>query len=89
MVGSVRGKRYTQVTEIGDVWEVLAVIGKVQPQATVWSLPFWIGSAEPCDLPVVARLYGDNVGRAVEVPFNIRIDLTEGLLDRSLIEDDP
>jgi hypothetical protein len=76
------------VKELSDSWEVLAVLGKIQPSDTVWSLPFWVGSSEACELPLVARLFGDNIGKAVEVPLNLQIQLAEGLLERAFVEDD-
>jgi len=79
----VRAKvtRYTVVTEVDLAWEVEAAVGKIQPNATAWSLPFWIGSDEVREFALVARVFGDNIAKAIEVPMTIGIDVAHGFLD--------
>jgi hypothetical protein len=80
--------RSTSVDDCGAHWEIDARLGKIQPEATVWSLPFWLGSPAPLELPLVARLFGDNIPRPIEVPLRIAIAPEEAWLDDEDDEDE-
>ena len=73
--------RTTSVDDCGDHWEIDARLGKIQPDATVWSLPFWLGSPVPLHLPLVARVFGDNIATPIDVPVTITVEVGEGWLD--------
>jgi Schlafen, AlbA_2 len=73
--------RSTSVDDCGDHWEIDARLGKIQPDATVWSLPFWLGSPLALDLALVARVFGDNIPTPIDVPLMIAIEIQEGWLD--------
>lgn len=76
-----RPTRSSDVSDVGSAFEVVARLGKIQPGATVWSKPFWVGSSIACDLSLVARVYGDNIPAVIEVPIQIKIETVEGDLD--------
>ncbi len=59
------------VHDVGDEWEVVAKLGKIQPHATVWSEPFWIGTRVAHDLELVARIFGDNISTPIDVPLKL------------------
>lgn len=65
--------RSTSVADRGDHWEIDARLGKLQPDATVWSLPFWMGRAAPLALNLVVRVFGDNIPTPIEMPLTISI----------------
>ncbi len=71
----------TSVDDCGDHWEIDARLGKIQPGATVWSLPFWLGSPVALDLALVARVFGDNIPTPIDVPLTVAIRIEEGWLD--------
>jgi hypothetical protein len=66
----------TRVEDAGTHWKVLARIGKIQPSASEWSKPFWIGSPLPQNLDLVATVCADNLPRriAVLLPRGIRLE---------------
>jgi hypothetical protein len=76
-----RPSRSTRVRVVGDTWEVTALVGKVQANSTAWSRPFWVGSSEQVILQLVARLHGDSIGRAVEAPLTIKVEVEDGTLE--------
>ncbi len=61
MMNLATGTMSTRVRDRGETWELSARLGKVQPNATVWSFEFWIGSTVPREVPLVARVYADGV----------------------------
>ncbi|WP_394849692.1 ATP-binding protein [Pendulispora brunnea] len=67
----------TTVRETLQSWEVTADIGKIQPNATSWSAPFWLGSTSPCDLSVTAQVLGDNISTRTEVTLQFEIYVNE------------
>lgn len=73
--------RWTRVRDLGENWEIVATLGKIQPAATVWSLPFWIGSEVERELTLKARVFGDNIPKAIELTAVLKVDLGEGFLD--------
>ncbi|MGC4120487.1 MAG: ATP-binding protein [Myxococcales bacterium] len=73
--------RATTVRKLEDAWEVELCVGKVQPKDTVWSIPFWMGATASCEVPLVARVFGDNLGQAIEVPLVIAIKAEEGYFE--------
>jgi hypothetical protein len=73
-LGAIARPRRTDVRDIGTYFELSAHVGKVQPNAVVWSLPFWIGSSRPCDLSLKARIFGDNLAALFEIPLAIKIE---------------
>lgn len=73
--------RTTNVDDCGGHWEIEARLGKIQPNAEVWSLPFWLGSPVPMDLRLVARVFGDNIATPIDVPLKIVIEVGQGWLD--------
>ncbi len=81
VVHGIRLARTTDVKDLGASWEVEARFDKIQPTATAWSKPFWIGSERALELPLVARVYGDNIPKAIDVPIQITIDVAEGDLN--------
>lgn len=70
----------TFVEDAGSHWEIVAELGKIQPNAHAWSEPFWIGSPEPRTLSLNARVYGDNISRQISVPMQVTIKIKEGWL---------
>ena len=66
----------TQVDDAGTHWKVVARIGKIQPNASEWSKPFWIGSPLPQNLNLVARVYADNLSRQIAVPLQVEIQIS-------------
>lgn len=76
-----RPTRSSDVSDVGSAFEVVARLGKIQPGATVWSKPFWVGSSVACDLALVARVYGDNISAVIEVPIQIKIETTAAYLE--------
>lgn len=77
----------TCVFERSDHWELVVQIGKVQPGASVWSDPLWIGSSVSRCLALAARLYADNIPRAFETQLDIQIDTEEAALVDELLGD--
>jgi hypothetical protein len=63
-------------------WEISSRLGKIQPDATVWSDPFYIGSTVPVDLVVTARIFGDNISRPIDVSLTIGIEVEEHFYDK-------
>lgn len=80
--------RTTSVDDCGDHWEIDARLGKIQPDATVWSLPFWLGSPVPLHLPLVARVFGDNIAPPIDVPVTIAVEVGEDWLDEEKDDQD-
>jgi hypothetical protein len=76
-----RPERSTSVADLGATWELVARLGKIQPNATVWSEPFWLGGTEPCELQMVAHVYGDNIVPSMEVPISVTVVVEPGWLD--------
>lgn len=68
----------SRVNDIGDRWELVMKLGKIQPSATVWSKPFWIGSTKPMELSLEARVFADNFARQIAIPISIGIDTETG-----------
>ena len=84
-----KSARSTHLSDLGASWEIVARLGKIQPDATVWSEPFWVGAEEGQKLDLVARVYGDNIPSVLEVPIRILIDVAEGWLNADEDEDVP
>lgn len=80
-------KRWTRVTDLGDRWEITAALGKIQPTATEWSAPLWIGSAVARDLTLKARVLGDNLPKAIEVTVALKIEVQEDFLDDEVLDE--
>jgi hypothetical protein len=80
--------RTTVTTGCGDRWEVIARLGKIQPDETVWSAPFWVGSPVPRDLSVLARVFGDNIATPIDVPLTVSIQVENGWLEEERSEGD-
>jgi hypothetical protein len=68
----------TKVSDRGDHWEITARLGKIQPDATAWSKPFWMSSSYPHATSFTARLFGDNIPKPIDAPFRIDIEVKHG-----------
>lgn len=72
----------TTIHDEPESWELRARLGKVQPNATVWSAEFWIGSTTAREVPLIARVYADNIAERTEVSLQIAIKVEHGFLRR-------
>lgn len=70
---SGNASRVTHVRSLADTWEVDARITKVQPKATEWSAPFFVGCESEIDLDLVAEVFADNMTGAPDVPVKVAI----------------
>jgi len=81
LVGGPQSSTY--VNREDDDWLLEAHLGKIQPSASVWSDPFWIGSSEEGTHAFTARLFGDNVPRAIESELLISFKTESGWLEKA------
>jgi hypothetical protein len=77
----------TQVEEMAGEWELAARVGKVQPNGTVWSQPFWIGSDRARELSLKARIHADNISRELIFPVDVSINVVSEYLEDADDED--
>jgi len=66
------------VEEHGDNWTVSVKIGKLQPQEETFTSGFlYLGSTEPVQIEMKARIFADNVPCPIEIPLTVNIKVEE------------
>ena len=53
--------------------ELTARMGKIQPDDTIWSDPFWVGGEDAANLTLAVRVYADNLSPPVTGVFDIAL----------------
>lgn len=62
------------VAEHGDNWVATISAGNLQPKAEYWTHQhLYIGGDKPLEIPVIARIFADNIPQPIEVPLKFRI----------------
>jgi len=56
------------VNELSDIWEVHVRVRKIQASAEAWMPTFWLGADQELEVPILAKVYADNLPSALEVP---------------------
>jgi len=77
----------TVVRDFDGFVEITARLGKVQPNATVWSSPCYVGSLTPMELAIDAQVFGDNISTP-DIHFTIKITTKRGWVNESREDDD-
>ncbi|MEZ5944358.1 MAG: hypothetical protein R3C18_23465 [Planctomycetaceae bacterium] len=71
-----------KLTETPDRYEVHVEFGKVQPEATAWSEPLFLGAAESCQFDLAGTLYADELKTPVQVGLRLSFNVTEETIDQ-------
>ncbi len=61
------------VRELQRSFELTLRLGKIQPAATAWSDPFWLGSNRTRTVPLSVRVFADNLPRPVDASVDLEI----------------
>jgi hypothetical protein len=75
----------TWVEETKTHWRIHIAFAKLQPHATAWSMPFWLGSISAATIEFVLHVHADNIRRPISKPFSVVLSVEEDWLEN---EDD-
>jgi hypothetical protein len=78
----------TIVHDRGVNWEVVARLGKIQPSASSWSMPFWIGCPNAHAFDITACMFADNISQRVSVSLRVSLEPQIGYLDEDDLKSD-
>lgn len=75
-VSRPRSSRWTDVAPapLGGV-HVEMRLGKIQPGASSWSEPIWIGAHTPCEIATTIRVFADNLPKVIAVDVAIAVEV--------------
>lgn len=65
------------VNDRKEHWQILAETGNIQPKATAWSDPFYIGGNRNFSFELEAKIYADNLATPLNVPLSMTIETQE------------